>query len=147
MKILLAVDGSDYTKHMLEYVAAQEAWLRNQGEMTVLTVVPELPPHIMAYMNAADVESYCEGEAATILEPVRQFMALHNWQPALVHKVGSPATVIADTATEEGFDLIVMGSHGHTALTSLVLGSVTVAVLARCSVPMLIVRADGQRHG
>lgn len=140
MKILMAVDGSEYTKHMLDYVAAQEAWLGKQSETTVLTVVPELPPRARAYMNAADVRSYCEEQAATVLEPIRAFVALHRWQPTLAHKVGSPGAVIAGTAAAEGFDLVVMGSHGHTALTSLVLGSVTVEVLARCSVPVLIVR-------
>ena len=38
------------------------------------------------------------------------------------------------------FDLIVMGSHGHNALSSLVMGSVATKVLANCSVPVLLVR-------
>jgi nucleotide-binding universal stress UspA family protein len=144
MKILIAVDGSDYTKHMLEHVAAQNAWLGTQSEVTVLTVVPELPPHIRAYMNAADVRSYCEQEAALVLKPVRQFVWPEGWQPEIAYKVGSPGTVIADTAAAEGFDLIVMGSHGKTKLTSLVLGSVTAEVLARCRVPVLILRPDAE---
>jgi nucleotide-binding universal stress UspA family protein len=146
MKILMAVDGSEYTMHMLDYVAAQEAWLGKQSETTVLTVVPELPTHIRAYMNADDVKSYCEHEAETVLEPIRRFVELHHWRPTLVHKVGKPGQVIADTAEMEGFDLVVMGSHGHTALTSLVLGSVTVEVLARCSVPVLIVRREAKQN-
>jgi nucleotide-binding universal stress UspA family protein len=36
--------------------------------------------------------------------------------------------------------MIVMGSHGHGALTNLVMGSVTTKVLAITSVPVLIVR-------
>jgi nucleotide-binding universal stress UspA family protein len=146
MKILMAVDGSEYTMHMLDYVAAQEAWLGKQSETTVLTVVPELPTHIRAYMNADDVKAYCDQEAETVLEPIRRFVALHQWRPTLAYKVGKPGQVIADTAKVEGFDLVVMGSHGHTALTSLVLGSVTVEVLARCSVPVLIVRREAKQN-
>ena len=33
-----------------------------------------------------------------------------------------------------------MGSHGHGALSSLVMGSVTTKVLAHCKVPVLLVR-------
>ena len=146
MKILIAVDGSDYTKHMLEYVAAEKTWLAAHSEVTVLTVVPELPPHVRAYMNAADVRSYCEQEAATVLKPVRQFVWPEGWQPKIAYKVGSPGSVIAGTAAAEGFDLIVMGSHGKTKLTTMVLGSVTAEVLARCRVPVLILRPDAHER-
>jgi nucleotide-binding universal stress UspA family protein len=50
--------------------------------------------------------------------------------------------VIASRAASGGFDLVVMGSRGHSALASLLLGSVTMQVLARCNVPVLIVRRD-----
>jgi nucleotide-binding universal stress UspA family protein len=33
-----------------------------------------------------------------------------------------------------------MGSHGHTALGNLALGSVATGVLARCKVPVLLIR-------
>jgi nucleotide-binding universal stress UspA family protein len=49
---------------------------------------------------------------------------------------GDPRTVIVDEATEWRADLIVVGSHGHTGLTRLLLGSVAQAVVAHapCSV-------------
>ena len=40
----------------------------------------------------------------------------------------------------EGYDLLVMGSHGHGALANLVMGSVATNVLAHCGVPVLLVR-------
>ncbi|WP_158660433.1 universal stress protein [Paraburkholderia terrae] len=33
-----------------------------------------------------------------------------------------------------------MGSHGHSAIANLVLGSVAAGILARCGIPTLIVR-------
>jgi len=48
--------------------------------------------------------------------------------------------LIAKTATDGKFDLVVMGSHGHGALVNLVVGSVATEVLASCKVPVLIVR-------
>jgi nucleotide-binding universal stress UspA family protein len=47
---------------------------------------------------------------------------------------------IAQTARDEGADLIVVASHGHGALRKLVLGSVTTRVLAEATVPVLVVR-------
>jgi nucleotide-binding universal stress UspA family protein len=37
-------------------------------------------------------------------------------------------------------DLIVMGTHGHSALGSLITGSTVSGVLARCQTPVLLVR-------
>jgi len=37
-------------------------------------------------------------------------------------------------------DLVMMGSHGHSALGNLVMGSVATQVLAHCKVPVLLVR-------
>lgn len=142
MKILLAVDGSDYTRRTLEYVLAQDGWLGPQAETTVLTVVPELPPHARAYMNADDVRAYTEDQAEAVLSPIRAFVKQHHWKPTLIYEVGSPGAVIANKAASEGFDLVVLGSRGHSTLASLLLGSVTMQVLARCSVPVLIIRRD-----
>ena len=47
---------------------------------------------------------------------------------------------IAAYAEDGRFDLVVMGSHGHGELAGLVMGSVVTRVLARCKVPVLLVR-------
>ena len=60
--------------------------------------------------------------------------AKSNW------KVGSAGETIAKMAEQGKFDLVVMGSHGHGALASLVMGSVATQVLAHCKVPVLLVR-------
>jgi hypothetical protein len=48
MKILVAVDGSSYTKRMLAYLAAHDEWLGEQHEYTVLHVVMAVPPRAAA---------------------------------------------------------------------------------------------------
>ncbi len=47
---------------------------------------------------------------------------------------------IVDTAESEGADLIVVGSHGRTGITRLMLGSVANRVVAESPVPVLVVR-------
>ena len=48
MKVLLAVDGSTYTKKMLAYLTTHEELIAGEAEFTVLTVMPALPPRARA---------------------------------------------------------------------------------------------------
>ena len=54
---------------------------------------------------------------------------------------GYPATVIVDEATELGADLVVIGTHGHTGLKHLLLGSIAERVVQKAPCPVLTVRA------
>lgn len=55
------------------------------------------------------------------------------------HKLitGDPSTAIAKLAEDEKVDLIVMGTHGRTGLTRLLMGSVAEAVVRRAPCPVL----------
>lgn len=44
MKILLAVDGSPFSKRMLAYLGTHEALLNGSNDYTVFTAQPALPP-------------------------------------------------------------------------------------------------------
>jgi nucleotide-binding universal stress UspA family protein len=56
-------------------------------------------------------------------------------------KTGDAAREIAHTARETGSDVIVMGTHGHTALARLLLGSVAEAVLREAHCPVFMIKA------
>ncbi|TVQ71791.1 MAG: universal stress protein [Chromatiaceae bacterium] len=53
---------------------------------------------------------------------------------------GRPEAVIVDVARSRSADLVVMGSHGHTALKRLFMGSVSKRVVGNAPCPVLIVR-------
>jgi nucleotide-binding universal stress UspA family protein len=53
---------------------------------------------------------------------------------------GDPADVIAETARDVGADLIVMGTHGRTGFSRLVMGSVAEKVLRHAPCPVLTIR-------
>jgi nucleotide-binding universal stress UspA family protein len=55
-------------------------------------------------------------------------------------RIGEASKVILDAARDGGFDLVVMGTHGRTGLSHLVLGSVAERVLRRAPCPVLTVR-------
>ena len=140
MKILLAVDGSAYTKKMLAYLATHIEMLAGHNEFTALTVMPALPPRARAALSKEMVDGFYTEGATKVLDPVAKFMARHAVKLKTVHKTGPAGETIARYAEAGGYDLIMMGSHGQGALANLVMGSVTTNVLAQCSVPLLIVR-------
>ncbi len=55
---------------------------------------------------------------------------------------GNPASVIVETAAETNADVVVMGTHGRSGLTRLIMGSVAEEVLRRSPSPVLTMRAD-----
>ncbi len=140
MKILVAADGSSFTKKMLAYLAAHDDWLGAQHHYTVITAVPAVPPRAAAVLDKATLKGYYDESAEKVFKPIRSFFGKQGIKAEFVGKVGPAADVIADTATKGKFDLVVMGSHGHGTLKNLVLGSVATKVLAHCGTPVLLVR-------
>jgi nucleotide-binding universal stress UspA family protein len=139
MKILLAVDGSPFTKKMLAYLTTHD--LLSQGnEYSVFTVQPVLPPRARAAVGKEVVNTYYLEEAEKVLAPVCEFLLRHGIDAKSSWKTGHAGETIAQMAEDEKFDLIVMGSHGHGTLVNLVMGSVATQVLAHCKVPVLLVR-------
>jgi nucleotide-binding universal stress UspA family protein len=140
MKILLAVDGSKFTKKMLAYLATHEESFGAGHDYTVLTVQPPLPPRARTAVGSDVVNDYYRDEAEKIHRPIVKFLARHGITPKTMAKVGPAGETIARAADSGKFDLLVLGSHGHGTLGNLVLGSVATQVLARSKVPALIVR-------
>ncbi|OUM00930.1 universal stress protein [Variovorax sp. JS1663] len=140
MKVLLAVDGSDYTRRMLSYLTTHKDLLGANHSYTVLYVVLPVTHRAAAFAGPDLVRSYYDDDARVVLEPIRKILSEQAIEATYVHEVGHPADEIASRAEGGRFDLIVMGSHGVGALRNLVLGSVATKVLARCEVPVLLVR-------
>lgn len=140
MKILLAVDGSPYTKRMLAYLAAHDEWLGAHHEYTLVHAVPPVPPRAAAVLDKATLKSYYDDSAEKVLKPIRTFFERQGIKAKCVSKAGPAAEIVVAQAAKEGCDLIVMGSHGHGALARLVLGSVAAKVVAGTKVPVLLVR-------
>lgn len=140
MRILLAVDGSAYTKKMLAYLAAHPEFMVDATSVTALTVRPPLPPRARAALGKKQVDAYHAEDASKVLDMVSKFLARQKIKGTTEWKVGPPGETIAQYAEEGKFDMIAMGSHGSSALRNLVLGSVATKVLAHCKVPVLLVR-------
>ncbi len=139
MKLLLAVDGSAYTKRMLAWLAAHTEFTGPDASFTVLTVVPEFPRYA-SVVDYLDPDSLYAELGEKVLHPIRQFIGQQGWTAEFIIAAGDAASRIAVEAAERKVDIVVVGSHGHTALGNVLLGSVATGVLARSKTPVLIVR-------
>ena len=74
MNILLAVDGSPYTKKMLAYLVTHNEIFNASAQYTVLTVQPPLPPRARAAVGKDVVNNYHAEEAEKVMAPVRKFL-------------------------------------------------------------------------
>lgn len=140
MKILVAVDGSPFTKRMLAYLAAHDEWLGAHHDYTVVNAVSAVPPRAAAVLDKAVLKQHYDEEAERVFKPIRAFFARQGLKATFVAKVAAPAELIASLADKGRYDLLVMGSHGHGSIVNLLLGSVATKVLARCQTPVLLIR-------
>lgn len=140
MKVLLPVDGSVYTQRMLDYVAAHDSMFGADRQYIVLTVVPPIPARVASFLSRSTIDEYYRDEADKVLQPVRSFLEEKDLPFQASFAVGHAAEVIAAQAATQAPDLVVMGSHGHSTLGTVILGSVSAGVLAKCTAPVLLVR-------
>jgi nucleotide-binding universal stress UspA family protein len=140
MKILIAADGSEYTKRMLAYIAAHDEWLGPQHTFTVLHCVPAIPHRAAAFVGKNQVRAFYEADAEVVFKPIRAFFKMHDTKVTFVHSIGPPGSNIAKFAERGRFDLIVLGTHGHGTVGGLVMGSVATKVVSLVQTPVLLVR-------
>lgn len=132
-KIIWATDGSEPADRALPYAKALAA----DGSLLVLHCKELLFGRAGGYPALADDEQ--------LEEKIRKQAAESESEGVettfeLVTGVSRHAgDMIADVARETGADLIVVGSHGHTAVAGLLLGSVTQRLLHIAPCPVLAI--------
>jgi len=140
MKILIAYDGSSCADSALEDM--RRAGLPRLAEAVVLSV-SELRMPVVEGVGAGAVRivgalpvslEKAESIAQTACERVQAYFP--DWSVKAEARLGAPATVVIEKADEWRPDLIVVGSHGRSALGRFMLGSVSQKVVteAHCSV-------------
>ena len=66
MKILIAADGSAYTKRMLAYFAAHDEWLGTKHQYTVIHSVMAVPHRAAAFVGMETVRKFYDDDAETV---------------------------------------------------------------------------------
>jgi nucleotide-binding universal stress UspA family protein len=142
MKLLIAIDGSEFSQTALSSVIARP-W--NAGtEVKVLHVVE--PPSLLIgrEMGAYDPEfemvwKALREQAKDLVEKAATKLSAAGFQVATELVEGDPKSQILDAAKEWHADMIVLGSHGWSGLNRFLMGSVSEGVVrhAHCSVEII----------
>lgn len=140
MKVLLPVDGSEYTGRILEFLAKPDGLVGRDAHFTAFTVLDPAHLHPARFSNATSMDAFMQDQAERVLGPVRAFMRQRCWTIETDYVPGPTAQAIVGKIEVLKPGLVVMGTHGRSALGSVVLGSVASGVLANCKVPLLLVR-------
>lgn len=139
-RILVPVDESDQSGAALGY--ALEAY--PDASITVLHVVD--PRDFRTYGGVegwVDMEQLAEQQRAhaeRLVEDARERAADHEIAVTGEVVTGNAPRSIVEYAEENDIDHIVMGSHGRSGVSRVLLGSVAENVVRRSSVPVTVIR-------
>lgn len=140
MRILMPVDGSEFSKSAVAFVASRAKLLEKPTEVELINIQYPVPLRAARALGKEMVVSYHEAEAARVLKSTAATLKRAGAQVTARHVVGTVAHELASIVANDRADLIVMGSHGDTGLKKLLLGSVASTVAVSCTKPLLILR-------
>ena len=140
MRIVLAADGSKYTKKAIAFLATHESLAGPDDELVVVNVQPQIPPRVKSMVGASAVSSYHEEEARKVLDPIEKMLSRKGITFRCEWRAGEPAQQILQVVEKSKAHLIVMGTHGYGMLGRAVMGSIAQRVLHDAKVPVLLVK-------
>jgi nucleotide-binding universal stress UspA family protein len=140
MRILLAYDGFDHSRHALEE-AVELAGAKN-GSVTVVGVVPEAD----ARASKSGGHRWLAPHAHQDVAVAHEFLRERGVEAEMKILHGNPVDQLCKEAAG-GYDLAVVGSRERGPLGQLVLGSVSGRLVAEMPVPVLVVGKNSSvRH-
>jgi nucleotide-binding universal stress UspA family protein len=140
LKILLSTDGSEQSLRAVPHAIRLH---RSNGpiELHVLNVqIPIQSGHARMFVNHEDLETYHQEEGEKALAATCKMLDEADIPYRKHIIVGHVADAIAQFAREQHCDQIMMGTHGRSALTHVLMGSVATDVIRASEVPVLLVK-------
>jgi nucleotide-binding universal stress UspA family protein len=146
-KILVPIDGSETARKALEY--AVELAKQTGSTIILLSVIDKssyyaaqtVPPVSTPTHLLENLEDYFRQTAIAYVFEAEGLCKTKEVASHTLIKAGHPVEEIIKAAESSKVDLIVMGSHGKSALGAALLGSVTIGVMYReTKFPVLVVR-------
>jgi nucleotide-binding universal stress UspA family protein len=152
-KILIATDGSETALKASRYAIDLAKQL--SASIIVLSVIDHrslqgyytVPPEATAMNIAETIDDFLKEMAKKDVATVKKLCAKKGVSCRAIISTGHPSEEIIKEAERSRSNLIVLGSHGKSALAAVFLGSVTYGVVHKdTQVPVLIVRRREKNH-
>lgn len=141
LKVLLPVDGSKSAASAAHKLVETLRWYKEQPQVDLLAV--HLPVPRFANMNvvisAEMVDRYYAEGWEDMLASSKKILDAAGVTYTVHTLVGSIAESIVEQAKQSGSNMIYMGTRGMTALSNMVLGSVTTRVLHLAHIPVVLI--------
>ncbi|MGY3941809.1 universal stress protein [Aeromonas tecta] len=136
--LLCPVDFSEMSNAVLDYAVFMAQ--SHQAELKLIHVVDQLhgfDSYKILHMTAIEITHEMERQAKSQLKELVATLAI----PATFEvRFGRAADEVVIQAKEDKVDLIVMGSHGRSGISHLLVGSVAESVVRHAPCPVLVVR-------
>jgi nucleotide-binding universal stress UspA family protein len=153
-KILYTTDLSKNARHAFSYAASIAN--RYDAGVTILHVLEDISPTTDSLViniigeeewgalrtrNEKEVLDKLQSRLAKFCDEVQaELPACPFITDSIIVKIGSPVDEILLEVEDKGYDMVVMGAHGHSALANALMGSTSRRVVRRCKTPVLVVR-------
>lgn len=146
MRILLASDGSAPAE-VAQQLAASIRWPQGSTIRIVTAVSPPIglytlplaaTPALPADVNRLEADLAAAGEQ--VLEEAARAVATGGQMVERSLLRGRAGSAIVDEAAAWGADVVIIGSRGHGAISSMLLGSVSAEVVDHAPCPVLVAR-------
>jgi nucleotide-binding universal stress UspA family protein len=131
MKILLAYDGFEHSKHALE-----EAAKLGSEDASTVTVVGVIPPTARGTKSGG--HSGLPPHAEDDMKIAHDFLRERGIEAETQIRHGDPAEELIREATEGRYDVAVVGSRGLGRLSALLLGSVSRKLVGGMPCPVVV---------
>jgi manganese transport protein len=118
--------------------AALELARQHKARITLLHIVDT--PGTMVYGPESQSRHSLEDEE--YLSGLAREVEANNLPVETILRYGSPVEGIITAVKDAGFDLLVLGSHGHRGLADLIYGQTVTGVRHRVTIPVLVVRTS-----
>ncbi|HWQ26478.1 MAG TPA: universal stress protein [Chlorobaculum sp.] len=138
--ILCPIDFSEASKNAFRY--ACEFAKAMGSKIILLNVIEPRPMAADMTLNYIPLEEDLVNAAREDFEPLVQEVKSKGIAVQADVMIGVPADMILSQATDFDASLLIMGSHGKTGLSRLLMGSVAEAVVRKAKIPVLIVKAE-----
>jgi universal stress protein A len=142
---LVPIDFSDHSKKTIQYATQLASLTGASIRLLHVFLIPDYPATFYQglYVEHEAVKIHVETakrEALTQLSLVADQIHANGLEAESILRVGNPYEEIVNVAKEFRIDLIVIGSHGYTGLSRLLLGSTADRVLQYAPCPVLVVK-------
>jgi len=152
-KILYATDLSESAKSAMTWAISLAE--KYDAAVTIIHVIPDLASmgyDLSVHFSADQLSQINTEEQAKAMDSIKERVKsvceeMKNDIPScridlndVIIKAGHPVQEIIAAAEDGKYDMVVMGTHGHSLISDLLIGSVARGVVHKCKAPVLTIR-------